>query len=101
MSNLPIEVAILASFLSRYQTEIAKGGAAAQMAKARLQLGYMFYTSMATTGYFSGALGGSDIQIPGATTGGKRELMKASNFRIYLFTQLPIAFIFITIENNR
>ena len=27
----------------------------------------------------------------------QKELMKASNFRIYLFMQLPIAFIFITI----
>ena len=72
---------MLASLASRYQTEIAAGGARAQMAKARLQLGYMFYTSMATTGYFSGSLGGSDINIPGATTGGKRELMKAFGYQ--------------------
>ena len=72
---------ILASFLSRYQTEIAAGGARAQMAKARLQLGYMFYSTMGTAGYFSGAFGGSDIQIPGATTGGKRELMKGFGYQ--------------------
>ena len=29
----------------------------------------------------------------------KRELMKENNFRIYLFTQLPIAFIFLTISS--
>ena len=71
---------ILASLVSRYSTEIAAGGARAQMAKTRLQLGYMFYTAMGTAGYFGGA-SGSDINIPGKATGGKYELMKAFGYQ--------------------
>jgi len=71
---------ILASLVSRYSTEIAAGGARAQMAKTRLQLGYMFYLAGGTAGYF-GAASGSDIKIPGATTGGKYELMKGFGYQ--------------------
>ena len=71
---------VLAQMLTRYSNEIAKGGAAAQMARTRLQLGSMFYLAMGTAGYF-GAAGGSDINIPGATTGGKRELMKGFGYQ--------------------
>ena len=71
---------MLASLISRYSTEIAAGGARAQMARTRLQLGYMFYMAMGTAGYF-GAASGSDIQIPGATTGGKHELMKGFGYQ--------------------
>ena len=71
---------ILASLVSRYSAEIAAGGARAQMAKTRLQLGYMFYMAMGTAGYF-GAASGTDINIPGATTGGKYELMKGFGYQ--------------------
>ena len=71
---------ILASLVSRYSAEIAAGGARAQMAKTRLQLGYMFYLAMGTAGYF-GAASGTDINIPGATTGGKYELMKGFGYQ--------------------
>ena len=71
---------ILASLVSRYSAEIAAGGARAQMAKTRLQLGYMFYMAAGTAGYF-GAASGTDIQIPGATTGGKYELMKGFGYQ--------------------
>ena len=67
---------IAAKYLSRYKTEIAAGGARKQMAETRLRLGAMFYMMMAPLGYFS-VLGGSHIDIPGKTTGGKFETLKA------------------------
>ena len=71
---------LLAKRLTRYKDEIAAGGARAQMAKVRLQLGTLFYLTSGTAGYFGGA-SGTDINVPGATTGGKRELLKAFGYQ--------------------
>ena len=73
-------------YLTRYNKDIAAGGATAQLARMRLQLGTMFYMATASAGYFGNAndlfqIGGSDLNIPGKTTGGKYEMQKAFNFQ--------------------
>ena len=55
---------------SSFNADIAAGGVRKQMALARLKLGSRFYMMMAPLGYFSVA-GGSHIDVPGKTTGGK------------------------------
>ena len=73
-------------YLTRYNKDIAAGGATAQLARMRLQIGTMFYMATASAGYFGNAndlfqIGGSDLNIPGKTTGGKYEMQKAFNFQ--------------------
>ena len=63
-------------YITAYNNAIKAGGVQAEMAKTRLRLGAMFYMMMAPLGYFSVA-GGSHIDVPGKTTGGKYETLKA------------------------
>ena len=67
---------ILAQTLTRYNADIAAGGVRKQMALTRLRLGSLFYTATAPLGYFS-VTKGSNIDVPGKTTGGKNEILKA------------------------
>ena len=70
----------LAQLLTKYNDDIIAGGARAQMAKTRLYLGSLFYTTFATAGYF-GVAGGSDVQLKGATRGSKHQMMKALGYQ--------------------
>ena len=70
----------LAQVLTRYNADIAEGGAKAQMAKTRLALGSMFYTATMPLGYF-GVTGGSDIDIPNNMKGSKSIMMKAIGYQ--------------------
>lgn len=77
---------ILAQMLTSYNDDIAAGGARAQMAKTRLQLGSMFHLALMGTGYYgtrSGdfELGGSDINIKGKFSGAKSEMMKGIGYQ--------------------
>jgi hypothetical protein len=80
----------MAHILTDYSANIAKGGDVAQLAKMKMQLGMLFYTSVASMGYFTAntGIGGkkitlpsADIDIPGKGTGGKYEMMKGFNFQ--------------------
>ena len=69
---------ILAKRLTAYNTEIAAGGKRAAIAKAKLQLGSMFYLATAPLGYF-GVVRGSDIRGgQSKLTGGKNLLQKTT-----------------------
>ena len=73
-------------YLTRYNKDIAAGGATAQLARMRLQLGSMFYLATASAGYYGNSkdlfeIGGSDIDIPGKFTGGKYMIQKGFNFQ--------------------
>jgi len=70
----------LAQVLTRYNADIAEGGAKAQMAKTRLALGSMFYMATMPLGYF-GVTGGSDIDIPNNMRGSKSIMMKAIGYQ--------------------
>mgnify|MGYP003133010017 FL=1 len=70
----------LAQVLTRYNADIAEGGAKAQMAKTRLALGSMFYMATMPLGYF-GIAGGSDIDIPNNMRGSKSIMMKAIGYQ--------------------
>ena len=80
----------MAHILTDYSANIAKGGDVAQLARMKMQLGMLFYTSVASLGYFTAntGIGGkkitlpsADIDIPGKATGTKYELMKGFNFQ--------------------
>ena len=69
---------ILAKRLTAYNTEIAAGGKRAAIAKAKLQLGSMFYLATAPLGYY-GVTKGSDIRGgQSKLTGGKTLLQKTT-----------------------
>ena len=73
-------------YLTRYNKDIAAGGATAQIARMKLQLGTMFYLATASAGYYGNSkelfeIGGSDIDIPGKFTGGKYTVQKGFNFQ--------------------
>ena len=69
---------ILAKRLTAYNTEIAAGGKRAAIAKAKLQLGSMFYMATAPLGYY-GVTQGSDIRGgQSKLTGGKNLLQKTT-----------------------
>ena len=70
----------LAQVLTRYNADIAEGGAKAQMAKTRLALGSMFYMATMPLGYF-GVTGGSDVDIPNNMRGSKSIMMKAIGYQ--------------------
>jgi len=70
----------LAQVLTRYNADIAEGGAKAQMAKTRLALGSMFYMATMPLGYF-GVTSGSDIDIPNNMRGSKSIMMKAIGYQ--------------------
>ena len=62
------------------QDLLGKDQAKKQIALTKLAVGSAFYLTFGTTGYL-GYTAGSDPQIPGVTTGGKRELQKAFDFQ--------------------
>ena len=69
---------ILAKRLTAYNTEIAAGGKRAAIAKAKLQLGSMFYMATAPLGYY-GVVRGSDLRGGRSTlTGGKSLVQKTT-----------------------
>ena len=73
-------------YLTRYSADIAAGGATAQIARMKLELGTMFYLATASAGYFGNAtdtlqIGGADVNIPGKFTGGKYMTQKGLNFQ--------------------
>lgn len=70
----------LAQVLTRYNADIAEGGAKAQMAKTRLALGSMFYMATMPLGYY-GVTGGSDVDIPNNMRGSKSIMMKAIGYQ--------------------
>jgi hypothetical protein len=70
----------LAQVLTRYNADIAEGGAKAQMARTRLALGSMFYMATMPLGYY-GVTGGSDIDIPNNMRGSKSIMMKAIGYQ--------------------
>jgi hypothetical protein len=70
----------LAQVLTRYNADIAEGGAKAQMARTRLALGSMFYMATMPLGYY-GVTGGSDIDLPNNMRGSKSIMMKAIGYQ--------------------
>ena len=62
------------------QDLLGKDEAKKQIALTKLAVGSAFYLTFGTTGYL-GYTSGSDPQIPGITTGGKRELQKTFDFQ--------------------
>jgi hypothetical protein len=64
-------------FLKKYREDLAAGGARADMAKAKMALGAMFYSTFATMGY-NGFTAGSDV---GLTTKGKGITKEALNLQ--------------------
>ena len=81
---------VMAKLLTGYRAKIEAGGAEAQMAKMKLQLGTMFYYAVGGAGYYTHQYGigdtkveiaGADIELTGLgnATGGKAEMMKGFN----------------------
>jgi len=82
---------VLATFLTRYNSKINAGGKEAAIAKAQLQLGYIFYMATAPLGYY-GVTRGSDIRKNvGALTGGKSLVQKTTKTQP-LQIEIPIGF---------
>ena len=68
---------VLAKYLTRYNEKIAAGGRTADIAKAQLHLGSMFYMATVPLGYM-GVVKGSDIRQEGKLSGGKSLLQKTT-----------------------
>ena len=79
---------ILAQVLTRYNAKIKAGGREADIARAQLHLGSMFYMATVPLGYF-GFVRGSDIRQEGKLTGGKNLLQKTTKKRPFQI-ELPI-----------
>ena len=68
-------------FLKKFRQDLTSGDPARkQIALTKLAVGSAFYTTFGTTGYL-GYTSGSDPEVPGASTGTKRELQKAFDFQ--------------------
>jgi len=94
---------VLAQVLTRYNSKIAAGGREAEIAKAQLHLGSMFYLATMPLGYFGvtrdkveefvgfeyPTVRGSDIRQEGKLTGGKSLLQKTTKKRPFQI-ELPI-----------
>ena len=69
---------VLAQILTNYNAKIAAGGRTAEIAKAQLYLGSMFYLATAPLGYY-GVTRGSDIRgASSKLTGGKNLIQKTT-----------------------
>ena len=79
---------VLAQYLTRYNDKILAGGRTADIAKAQLHLGSMFYMATVPLGYM-GVTKGSDIRQEGKLSGGKSLLQKTTKSQPFQI-ELPI-----------